>query len=51
MMVLPAAIGLRRQRSAARAADSDDADAIVGRFQREMWNILISPDVKLVKTR
>jgi len=25
-------------------------DAIVGRFQREMWNIRFSPDVKLVKT-
>jgi hypothetical protein len=25
-------------------------DAIVGRFQREMWNILMSPDVKPVKT-
>jgi hypothetical protein len=39
--------------SAAESARIDSAtlDAIVGRFQREMWNILMSPAVKLVKTR
>jgi hypothetical protein len=50
-MVLPAAIAC--DVSAAESARTDKAmlDAIVGRFQREIWNILMSPDVKLVKAR
>jgi hypothetical protein len=32
-------------------ASTDNADAMMGRFQREMSNIRVSPDVKLVKAR
>jgi hypothetical protein len=37
--------------SATESAATDSAAAIVGRFQREMWNIRFTPDVKLVKDR
>jgi hypothetical protein len=48
-MVLPAAIagGV----SVIENAATDSAAAIMGRFQRVMWNILVSPDVKLFKAR
>src|SRR6266581_2107852 len=50
-MVLPAANAC--DASAAESARTAKVifDAIVGRFQRGMWNIRFSPDVKLVKTR
>ncbi len=48
VMVLPAAIACDGNASASAA--SATLDAIMG-FQREMWNIAMSPDVKLVKTR
>src|SRR5438105_13201157 len=39
--------------SAAESASADSVifDALVGRFQWEIWNIRLSPDVKLVKAR
>ena len=37
--------------SATESAATDSAAAMVGRFQRVMWNIRNSPDVKLVKAR
>jgi hypothetical protein len=37
--------------SATESAATDSAAAIAGRFQRVMWNIRISPDVKLFKVR
>src|SRR6476660_3909545 len=48
MVVLPAASAC--DVSAADSATTDNADARLVRFQREKWNIRISPDVKLVKT-
>src|SRR5450756_2068412 len=49
VMVLPAA----KAGDVAESADTNRAipDTMLGRFQRGMWNILLSPDVKLVKTR
>jgi hypothetical protein len=50
-MVLPAAIACDVNAAESARTDSATLDAIVRRFQPEMWNILMSPDVKLVKTR
>jgi hypothetical protein len=50
-MVLPAAIACDVNAAESASTDRATIDAIVGHFQREMWNILMSPDVKLVKTR
>jgi hypothetical protein len=53
-MVLPAAKAFEVKAwdvSATDKAATDRAAAIVGRFQRVMWNIRFSPDVKPVKDR
>src|SRR6266702_7893906 len=47
VMVLPAASACGDD--AADSASTDKADAIVVNFRREMGNIRISPDVKLIK--
>ena len=49
VMVLPAAVACDGMAAERASTDNATADASVGRFQRGMWNILKSPDVKLVK--
>ncbi len=51
VMVLPAASEGVARASESATTDNATLGAIVGSFQREMWNIRLSPDVKLVKTR
>src|SRR5450756_403267 len=51
VMVLPAAAIAGDASAESASTDSAIPDAMPGSFQREMWNILYSPDVKPIKDR
>src|SRR4051794_33010846 len=51
VIVLASAIEDTVSAADSASADSVMFDVIVGRFQCERWNIRLSPDMKLVKTR